>query len=56
MQGEDGKPWTFGVIIVQTTNNHNGRSYKLRVTKTGCAIKSMKEHIKYTNISAEDYL
>ena len=38
------------------TDDHNGRNYRIRVTKTECAKTRMKKHIKPTNILAEDYL
>ena len=45
-----------GIIIGHGTNNQNGRSYTIRVTKTGCAITRMKKHITPTYITAEDCL
>ena len=45
-----------GTIIEPWTDNHNGRSYRIRVTKTGHVITRTKRHIKSTNVSVDDYL
>ena len=38
------------------TENHKGRSYKIRITKTERTIARIKRHVKTTLISVEDYV
>ena len=56
VQKEDSRLWRPGTVILWGPEDHNGRCYKLRVTKTGCIITRTKIHVKATMISAEDYL
>ena len=56
MQWGDGRLWMCGSVVIHGTEDHNGRSYKIKVTMTGYTIKRKKRHIKATTISAEDYL
>ena len=53
---EDGGQWIHVMIIGNETDDHNGRNYRIRVTKTEHAISRMKRHLKLNNISAEDCL
>ena len=46
----------YRMIMVHRIVTYNSRSYKIRVTKTGSAITRIKEHIKPTIISVEDFL
>ena len=56
MHREDGGPWMHWKITGHVTDNHNGRSYRVRVTNIGRVTTRMKRQIKPTNITAEDYL
>ena len=38
------------------SEDHNGRCYKIKVTKTGCTITGTKRHMETSKISTEDYL
>ena len=53
---EDGEPWMHWMIGGCQTDDHNGKSHRVRVTKTVHALTRMKRYIKHTNRSAEDYL
>ena len=53
---EDGEPWMHGTIMGHETDDHNNRSYIIRVTKTGHAVTRMKRHIQPTIVSAKDHL
>ena len=44
----------YGTIIRHGIDDHNSRSFRIRVSKTGHTRTS--SHIKTTKISAEDYL
>ena len=49
--------WTMDAWNNNSTwNRHNGRGYRVRVTKIKHAITRMKRHIKPTDISTTDYL
>ena len=52
---ENGEPWTHGLIIAHGMDDSNGRSYRVRETKTGHTTIRMKRHIKPTKIFVEDY-
>ena len=56
VQGENTRPWMYETIIGHKTDDHNGRGYRVQVTKRGCAITRMKRDLKPTNILAEDYI
>ena len=49
---EGGLP-THGTIADKGEDNHNDRSHKIRVTKTGQLIIRYSRHVKITHISAE---
>ena len=49
-------PWTHRMAKEHGTNDHDSRGYRIRVTKTGHAITTMKRHIKPNSISAEDHI
>ena len=44
-----------GTVVGHGTEDHNGRSYKIRVTRIRCTTHT-KRHMKATPISPEDYL
>ena len=48
--------WITGTIIGHRSKDHNVVCYKIRVTKTGCAIIVTKQHMTATPISTEYYL
>ena len=56
VQKEDSRSWTHGTIVGNGTEDHNGRSYKLRVNMTRCTIIRVKKHVTATPILREDYL
>ena len=56
VQEEDDGLWKHGTIVGYEIENHNGRSYKIRVTMAQCTMTRTKRHVKTTLISAEDYL
>ena len=55
VQEKNVRPRTHGIIIGWWTGDQNGRSYRIRVTKTGCSIARGKRH-KHNSTSTEDYL
>ena len=57
VQWEEGRPWTYGTVIGHASDDHNGRNYRIRVTKIGLMfITIMKRYVMATPISTEDYL
>ena len=56
VQCKDGRPLTHGTVVRHLSNYHDGRSYKIRVSKTGCIITRTDRHVKTTLIIAEEYL
>ena len=55
MQWEDGRPRMYGTAVGHVSEYHNGRSNKIRVTKTRCTNTRTKRYIKTTPIYKEDY-
>ena len=55
MQWEDRGLWTLGTVVGHGSDNYMGRSYKLRMMKTGCIITRTKRHMRSTPVSAEVY-
>ena len=45
-----------GTVVGHGSEDHKGQSYKMRVIMTGCTITKMKQHLRATPISVEDYL
>ena len=56
VQCEDGGLWTHGMIEGKGDHNHHDRSYHIHITKTGRLVTQNRQHIKPTQISAEQYL
>ena len=56
VQWEDGRVWTHGTIEGKGNHNHHDRSYCIHITKTGRLVTWNRQHIKPTQISAEQYL
>ena len=56
VQYEDGGPWIHGMIKGKGDDNHHNRSYHIHITKTGRLVTQNRQHIKPTQISAEQYL
>ena len=47
---------THGTTVGAWDHNHNNRSYRIRITRTGCIVTRNSQHIKTTPITAEQYL
>ena len=45
-----------GTIPGPGSDDHNGRSYKIRMTKIGHTITRTRRHMKSIPITAEDYI
>ena len=56
VQYKDGGPWTHGMIEGKCDCNHHNRSYIICITKTGRLVTWSRQHIKPTQVSAEQYL
>ena len=56
VQWQDGGPWTHCTIVGAGYHNHNNRSCRIRVTKTGHMATRNSKHIKTSPITAEHYL
>ena len=56
VQKEGSRLWMHGTIVWHKTQDHNGRSYKTRVTKTGGTLPRTKKCVKAIPISAKDYI
>ena len=52
---EDRGSWMHGAIVGYRSDDHNGRSYKVQVTKIGHIKWWMKKHVK-SQITVEKYL
>ena len=55
MQQEDREPHMHRTVVGHGSDDHKGRSYNIRMTKTGCIITRMKRYIKANPISVDDY-
>ena len=56
VQREDSGPWMYGRVVDHGTKEHNNKSYKIYVMKTGCIITCTACQIKETLIPTEQYL
>ena len=55
-QHEEGGLWTHGMIKDKGNNNHHDISYHIHLTKRERLVTQNRQHIKPTQISAEQYL
>ena len=53
IQHEDGGPWMYEIIEKANNSGHSGRSYKIRVIKTGRLIMQNTRHICSTPVTTE---
>ena len=56
VQWEDGGPWTHGTVEGKGDHDHHDRSYNIHITRTGKLVTQDRQHIKSTQITAEQYL
>ena len=56
VQWKDEGPWTHGTIKGKGDHNHQDRSFHIHITNTGRLVIQNRQHIKPTQISAEQYL
>ena len=56
LKQEDGRPWMHRTVTGHKSEDHNGRSYKITVTKIRFKTGRPKGHVKAAQISAEHYL
>ena len=55
VQWEDSGPWTHGTVNGHESEDQNGRSCKIKVTKTGHTFPKTMRDVKATLIFAGDY-
>ena len=56
VQWEEGGLWTHDIIEGKGDQNHHDKSYHIHITKTGRLVTQNRQHLKPTQISAEQYL
>ena len=47
---EDSRPWTFGMVIDHSDNEHNSQSHKACTTKTGRIVTRSARNVELTPI------
>ena len=55
VQREDRGPWKHGIITEHGDDEHNGRSYKISITKMQTVVTRTARYVKPTPISVEQY-
>ena len=56
IQGEDGGPWIYCIIVETNNIDHNGQSYIIIVTKVGRLITNNMKHTSRTFLMMKQYL